>query len=384
MSGNESGFAMMKAQHFNFAVIGGGVIGLSVARELSAGKGSVAIVERASAGRATSWAGAGILPPSCIEFARHPIEQIAAESFRLHPLWARELQEETGIDSGFRRCGALFIARSAGEVAALGGQCSDWRDTGVEVQFLDSKQLAAQIPALGATIDQIQLAALLPDEVQIRNPDHSSALLASCQKRSVSVFENVGDARLEKNANDLITVSMTDGNRITADRVCIAAGVWSEPLLAQIGVTISTLPVRGQMLLYKLPQRTFTQIVYEGMRYIVPRDDGHVLAGSTIEQVGFDTSTTPETVANLKEFAQSLFAELTEDLFVRAWAGLRPATFDGFPYIGPAPGHSNIWVACGHFRSGLLLSTATAVVIRQLMNGESTLFDLSPFRLDRG
>ena len=374
----------MKAQHFDFAVIGGGVIGLSVARELAAGKGSVALIERASVGRATSWAGAGILPPSCIEFAKHPIEQIAAESFRLHPQWAHDLLEETGIDSGFRRCGALFIARSVGEVAALGGQCTEWRETGVEVRFLDSEQLAAQIPALGATIDQIQLAALVPDEVQIRNPDHSTALRASCQKRNVCIFENVGDARLEKNDMFRITVSMSDGNRITADRVCVAAGAWSELLLAQIGVAISTLPVRGQMLLFKLPQQTFTKIVYEGMRYIVPRDDGHVLAGSTIEQVGFDTSTTPETVANLQAFAQSVFADLTEDHFVRAWAGLRPATFDGFPYIGPAPGHSNIWVACGHFRSGLLLSTATAVVVRQLMNDEPTLFDLGPFRLDRG
>ncbi len=374
----------MKATHFDFAVVGGGVIGLSLARELADGKRSVALIERAAVGRATSWAGAGILPPSSVKFANHPIERLAAESFRMHRQWARELLDETGIDTGFRRCGALFIARTNGEVAALGGQCTEWGATGVKVQLLDRNELVKQLPALGTAIEQIQLAALVPDEVQIRNPDHSRALLASCQKRNVCVFDNAGDARIDATANDRITISTKDDRCISADRVCIAAGAWSETLLAQVGVTISTLPVRGQMLLYKLPKQIFTPILYEGMRYIVPRDDGHVLAGSTIEQVGFDTSTTPETIDHLKRFAQSVFADLSEDRFVRAWAGLRPATYDGFPYLGPAPGHSRIWVACGHFRSGLLLSTATAVVMCQLMNDEQPMIEIGLFRLDRG
>lgn len=364
-------------------VIGGGVIGLTLARELATQGILTALIDRGPAGRAASWAGAGILPPSTLEYARHPIEKMAAESFRLHPDLANRLLEETGIDNGFRRCGAVFIARSAGEVAALKGQCCEWRDSGVVVKQLAADELNLQMPAL-AKAANIQLAVLVPDEAQIRNPDHLRALVASCASHGVGIKQNVGLVCLESRAGRITRVTTDSGQSFSPRRVCIAAGAWSADLLEQLDCQISTLPVRGQMLLYKLPEPVFSQILYEGTRYIVPRDDGHVLAGSTLEQAGFDATTTPEAISQLKSFASSLIAELTDDRLIDSWAGLRPATFDGFPYIGRVPGFENAWAACGHFRSGLLLSTATSVVIRQLILEDTPLFDLSPFRLDRG
>ncbi len=374
----------MNFQSPDCLVVGGGVIGLSIARELAGNGQSVVLMDNGPIGRAASWAGAGILPPSSIEHARHPLEILAAESFRLHSLWSTELVEETGIDNGYRRCGALFIARTSGEVAALTGQCTEWEDSGVHIQRLSTEQLGQQMPALERVAGAIQLAVVVPDEVQIRNPDHIRALAASCRQRGVSIIENVEALQLNSDAGQTTRVSVRNAELFSPGKICIAAGAWTAELLAQLNCPISTLPIRGQMVLYKLPARRFRQIVYEGTRYIVPRDDGHVLAGSTLEQAGFDAAVTTDAIADLKSFASSLFAELDEDHFVDAWAGLRPATWDGFPYMGAVPETANVWAACGHFRSGLLLSTATARAMCQLMLGHSSVFDLSPFRLDRG
>jgi glycine oxidase len=377
----------MKLPQFDFAVIGAGVIGLSVARELaSVTNAKVALLDRSRPGRGTSWAGAGILPPTRPEFARHPLELLAATSFGKYAELAEELFAETGIDTGFRRCGALFIARTAGEVAALAGQCSEWSATGVDVVNLDKSRMASMIPALAALANEVRSAVFVPEEAQIRNPDYTQALEASCRSRGVQAFFDAGEIRLENLPTDEVAITSEKGADLVAKRVCIAAGAWSQSLLATLGVTISTVPVRGQMLLFRLPKRPFAEIVYEGMRYIVPRDDGHVLAGSTLERAGFDVSTTDEAVENLLNFSGSVFPMLNRQAMIRAWAGLRPGTWDGMPYVGPAPleWSRKVWVATGHFRSGLLLAPGTAVLMRQLMCDETPFLDVGPFRVTRG
>jgi glycine oxidase len=143
------------------------------------------------------------------------------------------------------------------------------------------------------------------------------------------------------------------------------------------------LPVRGQMLLYKLDAAPFAAVVNEGTRYLVPRTDGHVLFGATIEEVGFDTSTTESGIANLIEHATSLLPQLTEDRLVKTWAGLRPGTFDGFPYIGPLSHSSNLFVATGHFKAGLHLSPGTAEIVADLVEQKTPSIDLRPFAPSR-
>lgn len=371
-----------KSKTSDIVVVGGGVVGLSIARELAAHGMAVQVVDHSTAG-AASWAGAGILPPSTMDAAAHPIERIAAESFRMHGELAQELREETGIDNGFRQCGALFVARTPGEEAALVGQCTEWEQSGVRVERLDAAAFAQRAPALAGNVTGMRLAVWVPDEVQIRNPDHLTALADSCRRRGVNFVES-RVSQIHCRSGRFESVETEGGQTISGDGVCLASGAWTEQLLQQTGVSISTLPVRGQMLLYRLPSRIFTQILYEGTRYMVPRDDGHVLVGSTLEQAGFDPSTTPVAVDDLRQFALGWSAELNDARLVRKWAGLRPGTHDGFPYIGQLPNLENGWAACGHFRSGLLMAPCTAVLIRQLIKGESPLFDLTPFRLGRG
>jgi glycine oxidase len=374
---------MSKAETFDFAIIGGGVVGLSIAWELSP-FGRVVVIDRQQVGQEASWAGAGILPPASMAHAVHPLDKLSAESFRLHPLWAERLKHESGIDTGYRECGALYVARTAGEIAALSGQMLEWAENEIDVQPLTVAEVARHVPLTEAAASRIRKAAFVPSESQIRNPHHLRALVKACEHRGVHFCMEHGDCRFSVNGHRITAVHSGRDRAVQAARYCLAAGVWTGELCQSLGFAIRTVPVRGQMLLFRLPQRTFEPVVYEGTRYIVPRDDGHVVVGSTLEEAGFDKSTTPDGLDGLMSFAAGLVSGLEPSTLVKSWAGLRPASFDGFPYLGPAPGFDNLWVATAHFRSGLLQSTATAVVVGQLMRDQPPLFDLTPFRVDRG
>jgi glycine oxidase len=154
-------------------------------------------------------------------------------------------------------------------------------------------------------------------------------------------------------------------------------------LAARLGLNLSVYPVRGQMVLYRCSRPLLTHIINEGPRYLVPRDDGHVLAGSTEEDVGFNKRTTAAAIDELQHFAVSLAPALADAEVVQSWAGLRPHAVDGFPYVGRVPHLSNAFVAAGHYRNGLATSTGTALLMRQLMCGQPLEIDIEQFRLDR-
>ena len=363
------------------AIVGGGVIGLSLAYELNRRGHEVIVAERNRMGRQSSWAGAGVFPPSNIDTAIHPLEHLEARSDQLHPIWAQDLKKQTGIDTGFQRGGGLYLARTIGEKAALSAVVGEWRQRAFEAVQLTPAEMETRFGDLGCAGDEKLIAWWLPGETQICNPHHLEALVAACKTGGVTLLENCGDVSLDRDAKAIkgILVPNHDQETIIADAYCITAGAWAQ----QIVSALPMVPVRGQMLLYKLNQPPFAAVVNEGSRYLVPRADGHVLFGATIEEAGFDTSTTPEGIDNLKHHAQDLLPALTQDRLVKSWAGLRPGTFDGFPYIGALAGHDNVFIAAGHFKAGLHLSPATAEVISDLIEQKEPAIDLRPFAPSR-
>jgi glycine oxidase len=366
-------------------IIGGGVIGLSLADELSRSGLRVKLIDRAVPGKEASWAGAGILPPAHRGAALHPWDQLRALSHELHPQWAARLKAETGIDNGYRRCGGLYLARTAGEAAALHAACPLWRtQEQIEVERLSPVQLARLEPALAPLVEAsaVRAAYRLPDEGQLRNPHHLQALASACQLRGVELAGGVEALGFTLRGGRLEQVETTAGP-LVADRFAITGGAWTRLLMEQLGLPNGILPVRGQMVLYACGARPFSHVINEGPRYLVPRDDGRVLAGSTEEEVGFDKRTTPEGLEELTQFAESLVPALSRDRIERTWAGLRPGSFDGFPYIGAVPGLANAFIAAGHFRSGLFTSTGTAVVLGELIRGQPPRIDLAPFHVGR-
>lgn len=365
-------------------IVGGGVIGLSLAWELSKRGRQVHVIDRQEPAREASWAGAGMLPPAARQNVVHPFDHLRALSHELHPIWAAELREETGIDTGFRRTGAIYLARRPGEAASLVASAAFWRDEGITVEPLSTDALAEMEPALAplAREGAVRAAYLLPEESQLRNPWHMRALLAACQKRGVKVTAHCA-AQSFLVAGGRVEGVQTDHGVLQAEQYCICSGAWTRMLLEQLGVTNGIEPIRGQIVLFRSPTVSLRRIIIEGSRYLVPRDDGRVLAGSTEEEEGFDKSTTETAIADITRFATTLAPTLANAVIEKTWAGLRPGTYDGLPYLGRAPGWENVYVAAGHFRNGIQLSPGTAVEMARLLCGEPNTVDLSPFHVGR-
>ena len=361
-------------------VIGGGVIGLSIAYEMAGRGRSVRVIDAGLPGREASWAGAGILPPAGSGDVE-PLEQLAALSNRLHGQWSAELRETTGIDNGFRRTGAIYLSRHSGG-AELVEQLVAWAHArGIAAERLSADALAAIEPALKPE-PPLESAYLVPDECQIRNPRHLKALVVGCAQRGVEITPGAAADDFEIRGDRVRAVHTSLGS-FSAEQYCVTTGAWSAAVAGKLGLRLAVRPIRGQIVLLALRKPPVTRIINEGARYLVPRPDGRLLIGSTEDDVGFDRGTTAGGTGGLLQFALSLVPELEAAHVERCWAGLRPCTEDGMPYLGRVPDLENAFVAAGHFRGGLQLSTGTAAVMSQLIAGEPDEIDLSAFRLDR-
>ena len=366
----------------SIVIIGGGVIGLSIAYELACRGQQVHVVERGTEfGKEASWAGAGILPPANPETALDPLEKLRGISHQLHPEWAERLQSETGIDTGFRRCGGIYLARKQGEAASLAGYMSLLRQEGIQAEAVDQDALLALEPTLDPS--QFCAAYLLPDELTLRNPRHVKALLRACELRNVQLTADCEIHGFDTTGEQITGLQSSQGP-ITGSRFCLTAGAWSSQILQHVSdIPTGIVPIRGQMLLFDAPPGLITHILNEGSRYLVPRADGKILAGSCEEEVGFEKGTTTEMLEQLEDFAYSVVPALKEYEVTLSWSGLRPGSFDGVPYIGKVPQVDNLFMASGHFRSGIHLSTGTAVWIADLLEGNPMPSTLQHFSLIR-
>ncbi len=366
-------------------VLGGGVMGLSAAWELSRRKFRVTVVDRGPIGRGASWAGAGILPAVPLRNIVDPYEQLQALSHRLHGEWAEQLRQATGIDTGFRRCGGIHLALTPAEAATLAGNRYWWDEHAIAYEQLSPERLVEIEPTLGRTVGRmVGPAWLLPEEFQLRNPWHLRALMEACRRHGTQMMPETEILHLDAQGGRVQSAVTKEGRAIPADYFLICAGAWARQFLLQLGLPNGIMPIRGQMLLYQAPTPLLAHIINVGNRYLVPREDGRILAGSVEEEVGYECATTPEALADLKRWSESVVPELRDIPIETSWAGLRPGSFDGLPYIGGIPGLENAAVAAGHFRSGLHLSCGTAVLVADLVSGQRPTIDLTPFRVGRG
>lgn len=369
---------MSRLQH-DVVIVGGGVIGLSVGYALAREGIRATLLDRQEFGREASWAGAGLLPPCSERPPTQPFDLLRSWSARLYPQWSDALRAETGIDNGFRRTGGVDVAWTDEEENALRTSAGRWRSDGIVYERLAPGDFVRVEPALNPNL---RVVYYLPDRSQIRNPWHLKALEKANEVRGVRLRPHEAVVGFET-VEGRVTAVRTEHGRIPCGQVVVTAGAWSAGLLEMLGVQAPTPPVKGQIVLLRSPERILQRIVEHGRMYLVPREDGRVLVGATEEAAGFDTRTTTQGVRDLLDEAIRLIPALAETEMERAWAGLRPGSIDGRPYLGTVPGYSNLLVATGHKRSGLQLSPATAEAIVDLVLGRPSRIDLSLFRIDR-
>jgi len=363
------------------AIVGGGVIGLSIAYALAREGIASAVLDRRELGREASWAGAGLIAPSSENRSGslHPTVALRSWSAELFPRWSAALREETGIDNGYRRTGGVDVAWTDAEERELQTTAGRWRAEGIVHERLAAGDCLRVEPALNP---ELRLVYFLPDRAQVRNPWHLRALAVAAAKRGVRLEPGHAVDRLETRG-DRITAVRTSAGVFSCGWVIMAAGPWSGRLLEDIGVHAPTPPVKGQIVLLRHDRPLLRRIVEHGKNYLVPREDGRVLIGATEENAGFDTRSTPAAVRDLLSEALALCPVLGQAEVEAAWAGLRPGSIDTKPYIGLAPGFRNLIVATGHKRAGLQLSPATAELVTALVLGQTPRLDLAHFRVDR-
>jgi glycine oxidase len=356
-------------------ILGGGVIGLTTAFYLARNRVRVEVVDRGDFGQESSWAGAGILSPAPARGrARTPLARLQALSAELHPELSQTLRDSVHIDNGYVHNGGFVLAE--GDPAPW---LHEWQNDDILFEEMDGPKLARLEPALDPGSCR---AYFLPDTAQVRNPRHLKALLAWCGLHGVRLRPGCPVYGFERQGQRLTAVKTAAGP-LQAGNYLLATGAWTDGLLEPLGWRPGIRPVRGQIALLNSGAPILTRVVELGLRYLVPRPDGRVLAGSTMEDVGFDKRTTAEAIRGLLDLACTLVPALAQAPVERCWAGLRPGSPDELPFLGRVPGLDNLFVAAGHFRAGIMLSPGTGRVMAELLCGQAPSVPLEAFRLDR-
>jgi len=323
-------------------IIGGGIIGGSIAWRLAQAGVAVTLVDAGALGGEASWAGAGMLAPGGEFVSRSSWAEFALESLALYPAFVAELESETGLGVDYRRCGALEIARTEAE----------WQD------LLARRAAQAE---LGIRAEVTAGGLYYPDDALVDPRDVTRALRCACERRGVLVREHarVLAARVTGERADV----ETSGGVLSGSAAVLAAGAWSGAIpVTGAGGRIAipaSFPVRGHLLGYALEPGSVGAILRHGHTYVMQRSSGFTIAGTSSEQVGFNRELDPAIVADIRARASELLPELRSAGEPVAWLGFRPAT-EGFePAVGRL-GDTCLWLAYGHYRNGILLAPGTA------------------------
>lgn len=352
-------------------IVGAGVVGMSVALELAEAGCRVRVFDRGPAGREASWAGGGILWP--LYAWRHPesVRSLAMWSADLYPALCASISRHTGIDPQLLDSGLLVLDEDERANALA------WAARyGSRADVLRGGEIRSAEPALGG---RHVSAVRLSDIRQVRNPRLLQGLWRRLGQLDVEVHANTTVHAVSASAGRLRGLDTSAGWQPARGPVVIAAGAWTQALLEPLGIAVGIAPVKGEMLRYRAAAGLVRHILLHKDCYIIPRRDGGLLVGSTLEHSGFAKTPTPAARERLRRAAVSMVPALEDRPIVAHWAGLRPATPGGIPYIGAIPGVEGLMVCAGHFRNGLLLAPGSAKLMAALLLGRTPPLSPEPY-----
>jgi len=343
-------------------IIGAGIMGLFTARELAQAGMKVCVLDQSAVGRESSWAGGGILSPLYPWRYPEPVQHLARWSQQAYPELVETLLTDTGIDPERRESGLLVLGDS--ELV----EAKAWAETyTTSMDILDNAQLRSLAPALAKKLaDSVEQSLWFEQIGQVRNPSLLKALTRDVLQRGVEIREQTRVDSLLIYGGKIQGVETSTGN-IEADKVIACSGAWTHDLLQVTDLKVNVQPVKGQMLMYKASPELLKQIILNGDRYVIPRRDGRILIGSTLEHTGFDKSTSQQANDDLQHAAKQIIPALADYPVERHWAGLRPGTADGIPYIYADKKVDGLFVNSGHFRNGVVLAPASARLTADLV-----------------
>lgn len=354
------------------AIIGAGIIGLTLARELRRGGADVLLLDRGIPGTEATYAAAGLLAPSSEASAPDDFFELCRTAAARYPDYARVIEDESGLPTGYRPSGTLYLYHSAQERGELERRFSWQRERGIPAVHVDQQEVRVLEPEARAVGGY-----LLPGDCYINNRIFSMALREACRLAGVTIRQEKV-AAVDLDNGRAAGVVLADGGRLAADAVVNAAGAWASTIEPKEALGVEIRPVKGQMLGIATGKWEPGYVLHDSSVYIVLRPGPVVAVGATMEEAGFDKSVQADTIAKLRAAAEKLAPRLKGCMTVETWAGLRPSAPDGRPRIGPTklPGY---FAAVGHFRNGILLAPLTAQLLAPVILGAQLDPLLRPF-----
>jgi glycine oxidase len=362
---------------YDAAIAGGGIVGASIALELAKYGLRVMVLDRQEPGREASWAAAGMLSAAPDSADSPSILPLCKASAEMYSSFVAQVENLSHINVGYRRCGALEAFFGADAEQERDTRVANIRNAGLKAEAVSVEEARRIEPALSAGVGA---AALLPSEAVVTPRDLMQAALSACRNRGVNIRSGCVVQRVREHRNSVAGVE-TETGFIAAKIVIIATGCFSS-LTPHLQRWAPTTPARGQMMALRHPGCAMEHVLRSVRGYVVPRSEGLVVAGSTVEQAGFVKEVTTEGLRHILEASVELASGLESAQVVDTWAGLRPDTPDHLPVIGATEMNGLIF-ATGHYRNGILLAPITARLIGELIVDEKPSLDISSFSPSR-
>jgi len=350
-------------------IVGAGVSGLSTALSLLRRGHAVTLLERGTVGSESSWAGGGILSPLLPWEYDEAVAALALRSMAGYEAWVAGIEAISGRDAEFWRCGMLALDIAVPEQALA------W----CAAHGMAAEQCGSARPAALPPQSAGRHAIWLPEVAQVRNPRLVATLRAAVEQLGGTINAHCAATGVLAQG-ERVTAVQTAADAFPADTVVLATGAWSGLGLAGLAAAPQIRPIRGQMLLFKVARGVLDTILYRNGLYLIPRRDGHILVGSTLEDAGFDKSTDEATRQRLHREAAELLPALAAMQPVQHWAGLRPGSPDNIPVIDRHPDFDNVFLNTGHYRYGVTLAPASAELLVAVMEGRTPALDPAPYR----
>ena len=366
---------------FNVAIIGGGINGSSIAYHLSKMGRKVIMIEKDQLACQASSAAAGMLAAQAEIEQDGPLFQLAIKSQAMFSTLSSELFEYTGIDIEYVNKGMLKIAETEEIAVEVKKQVSFQGNWDPSIKWLDSKEIREMEPALSPSVAG---GMYLPNDGHVQPVKLTQAFAKAAVYFGAEIRENTEVLSFIYDNGRVKGVKTTDGV-IHCDQVVVATGAWAAKLMRESGLDINVYPVKGECFSIRTEKPFINTTIFSDKRcYLVPKQNGEIYIGATMIENTFDTTVTPRGIATLLERATQLVPQMKDAAWERVWAGIRPQTGDGFPYLGEHPSWKGLFVAAGHFRNGILLSPITGKLVADLLAGR--LIDkslLAAFHLER-